>query len=281
MIRRVGVIACLAAGLSACGGASSSGPSGTIAVSGGGAYETIALVSPMANSTRNIAATVDQTLDADLAPDGQHIAIAGVKGLWVTNRDGSHARLIVDEKGLDVVAGAVAWSPDGRDLAFIRDGSLYTVPSRGGAVTFVTRNADSPTWSSDGAEIIFVRNPDQSSRNGTISAIRADGRGLRRLIAGKWFGPAVSPDGSKIAFYRNGVYGIYVAHATGGMPRLVTRKGFQPKWSPNGRYLAFLRDVNCGEAVCSSRTFVMPASGGAARAYGPVIGDMALLSWSR
>jgi hypothetical protein len=34
-------------------------------------------------------------------------------------------------------------------------------------------------------------------------------------------------------------------------------------------------------AVCSSRTFVVPASGGAAHAYGPVIGDMVLLSWSR
>jgi Tol biopolymer transport system component len=229
-----------------------------------------------------VVAPSDRAIDADLSPDGRRIAVAGSKGIWIMNRDGSHARLIFDDRNLEFGAGAVAWSPDGRRLAFIRDESLYTIATRGGSVTLVTGHADAPTWSPDGTEIIFVHNPEQSSRDGAISAIRTDGRGLHRVVAvGSWFGPSVSPDGSKIAFYRNGVRGVYVAPATGGRARLVIRNGYQPKWSPDGRFLAFLRDVKCGEAVCANRTFVAPASGGNARAYGPVIGDMVLLSWSR
>jgi Tol biopolymer transport system component len=282
MIRRAAVLACLTAGFSACGGSAGSGPGGTIAVSGGGVFEPISLISPKADSTRALAVVADRALDADLSPDGRHIAIAGIKGLWITNRAGTDARRILDEQRLDVVAGAVAWSPDGRRLAFVRDDSLYTIEADGSGLTLVTRNADAPTGSPDGSEIIFVRNPEQSSRDGIISAIRPDGHGLHRLVTrGEWFGPAVSPDGSKLAIYRNGGRGVYVAPATGGRPRLVIRNGFQPKWSPDGRYLAFLRDVRCGEALCSSRTFVVPASGGTAHPYGPVIGDMVLLSWSR
>jgi Tol biopolymer transport system component len=249
MIRRAAVIACLAVGLSACGGSGSSRPGGTIAVSGGGVREGILLFSPPSGVTRKVAGA-PLAIDAELSPDGRRIAVAGLRGIWITNRDGSRARLIFDERNLEFGAGAVAWSPDGRRLAFVRDDSLYTISSRGGSVTSVTSHADAPAWSSDGTEIIFVRNPEQSSRDGTISAIGADGRGLRRIVAaGKWFGPSVSPDGSKIAFYRNGVRGVYVAPAKGGRARLVIRNGYQPRWSPDGRYLAFVRDVVCGEAL--------------------------------
>ena len=281
MIRQAAVVACLAVGLSACGGSVSSRPSGTIAVSGGGALQGISLISPASGVTRNVAGAGSADY-ADLSPDGRRIAVARVNGIWIMNRDGSHAQLIFDERNMEFGAGALAWSPDGRRLAFIRDDSLYTISTGGGSVTLVTDHADAPAWSPDGSEIIFVRNPEQSSRDGTISAIGTDGRGLHRIVAvGKWFAPNVSPDGSKIAFDRNGVRGVYVAPAKGGRAQLVIRNGYQPKWSPDGRYLAFLRDVDCGEAICTSRTFVVPASGGSARAYGPVIGDMVLLSWSR
>jgi len=282
VISRVAVIACLAVGLSGCGGSVSSKPRGTIAV-GGDSFEGVSLISTASGGTRKVA-TAYRVVDADLSPDGRRLAVAGLKGIWIMNRNGSDARLILDETNMEFGAGALAWSPDGRRLAFIRDDSLYTISTHGGSVTLVTDHADAPAWSPDGTEIIFVRNPEQSSRDGTISAIGTDGRGLRRVVAvGKWFGPSVSPDGSKIAFYRNGVRGVYVAPAKGGRARLVIRDGFQPKWSPDGRYLAFLRDVVCGEALCSSRAFVVRVSGGNASAhgYGPVIGDMVLLSWSR
>jgi WD40-like Beta Propeller Repeat len=95
---------------------------------------------------------------------------------------------------------------------------------------------------------------------------------------GSWL---AGESGRHVAFYRSGVPGIYVAPSKGGRGRLVIRNGLQPEWSPDGRYLAFVRDVGCGEAVCSQRAFVAPSSGGPARAYGPVIADMLLFSWTR
>src|SRR6266849_8658283 len=101
---RAAVITCLTVGLSACGGSGSSGPSGTIAVTGGGALEGISLVSPASGVTRKVAG-VGNVFDADLSPDGRRIAVAGSKGIWIVNRDGSRARLIFDDRNLEFGAG--------------------------------------------------------------------------------------------------------------------------------------------------------------------------------
>jgi dipeptidyl aminopeptidase/acylaminoacyl peptidase len=256
-------------------------PDGTIAIGGGAAPKSISLISPASGRARKVVLG-DRALDADLSPDGRRLALGGFRGISVALRDGSRARRILKLDNAQAGVAALAWSPNGRRLAFIRGETLYTIAVKGGAVARLADHADAPDWSADGREIIFVRDPERSSRDGTISAVRSTGGGVRRVVGtGRWFGPSVSPDGSKVAFYRNGVPGIYVAPAEGGLARLVIRNGLQPQWSPDGRYLAFVRDVGCDEALCSQRTFAAPASRGKARAYGPVVADMLLFSWTR
>src|SRR5262245_53842805 len=58
------------------------------------------------------------------------------------------------------------------------------------------------------------------------------------------FGPAWSPDGSRIAFYsgRDGNLEVYVMDADGKRQRRLTRNPRQdglPSWSPDGRSIAF------------------------------------------
>jgi Tol biopolymer transport system component len=215
---------------------------------------------------------------ADLSADGRRIAVGGLSGVWVMNRDGSRPQRI-----LRATAADVAWSPGGSRLAIVRDGALFTISADGSDSKKVTSRAETPHWYPGGKWIVFVRNPELSSRNGAISAIRPDGGGLRHIVPkGSWYGPRVSPDGSKVAFYRNGSPGIFVAPLRGGEPRLLVRNGSQPVWSPDGRYIAFTRDVNCGgHGACRSRVYVMAASGGTARPYGPVLTELLLFSWSR
>lgn len=73
--------------------------------------------------------------------------------------------------------------------------------------------------------------------------------------------PAVSPDGSQVAFSHNG--DIYVVSSAGGVAIPMTvhtaHEGY-PVWSRDGRYLAFASDRHGNYDI-----FVMPASGGAAR----------------
>lgn len=271
---------CLVAPLSA-DGSQAPGPTGTIAVNGGGTpLRAIYLVS-LQSGTRTVRAP-DNVFDFDLSPDGREIAVAGFTGIWVIRRDGTSPRRIFDGRKLQYGAGAVQWARSGDRLAFVRRDSLFALEVSTKHLLRVTNRADSPDWLPDGRRIVFVRDPETSSRDGVVSSIGADGRGLRRIVTrGRWFGPRVSPDGSKVAFYRNGVSGIFIAPAKGGAPRLFVRNGTMPEWSPDGRYLAFTREIDCGEAVCTSRIFIVPAVGGKAHAYGPPIVDIGPLSWSR
>ena len=54
------------------------------------------------------------------------------------------------------------------------------------------------------------------------------------------FQPALSPDGSQVAFVsRREGGGIFVMGATGESPRIVSDEGFDPAWSPDGKHLVY------------------------------------------
>jgi hypothetical protein len=110
-------------------------------------------------------------------------------------------------------------------------------------------NASWPAWSPDGKEIAYMRgrfycawaDPRGCGDNnvhpglGQIWLVNADGTG-RHLIAAHGITPAWSPDGTKLA------YGaphdeVVIANADGSDPQVVT-SGFYPAWSPDGHELA-------------------------------------------
>jgi Tol biopolymer transport system component len=109
-------------------------------------------------------------------------------------------------------------------------------------------------WSPDGREIVFMR--DDSALENDVATIRPDGSHLRALTDTPTDeeSPDWSPDGTRIAFHSNGAppgedFDIYVMRADGGSPptRLTTAAGgdgagsFNPAWSPDGRTFVFNR----------------------------------------
>ena len=176
---------------------------------------------------------------------------------------------------------ALAWSPDGRKLAFLDEGgrcpfcfNLYVVNSDGSglrnltaklgppALVLVHGPASDPAWSPDGQMIAFVGLGLTAGLGEPIYVVKADGSGLRNLTpkpVGAYAAPAWSPDGRKIAFVsdRDGNSEVYVMNANGRGQRNLTRNpayDADPAWSPDGRKIAFVsnRDGNYGVYVMNA-----------------------------
>lgn len=117
-------------------------------------------------------------------------------------------------------------------------------------VTFANEGADfDPVVSRDGSTIFFASTAHSSTSD--IFSKSVDGRTLTQLTTDPANDamPAVSPDGSRIAFASNrgGNWDIYVMSSTGGQAIQVTSDSAQelhPSWSHDGKTLGYCRLSN-------------------------------------
>ncbi len=102
-----------------------------------------------------------------------------------------------------------------------------------------------PRWSPDGKQLLFMRDEaNDPKRRPGIFLINRDGTGERRISDGRW--PDWSHDGRKIAFSLGGIPGpglrqeaiICIADAD-GTGRKEIAVGDCPSWSPDGKKIAF------------------------------------------
>ncbi|MFQ5627155.1 MAG: TolB family protein [bacterium] len=142
-------------------------------------------------------------------------------------------------------------SPDGETLVYSRtkstdnyNGSLWTMSLKDGKEHFVYGTASdeqSPQWSPDGNEIVFVKNDD-------IYTVSIDNRELRRITINgyknnyaRW-----SPKGRQIAFQsrKDDTTSVWVVSADGGdAKRITSGLDSRPCWSTNGKQLYFIRQT--------------------------------------
>jgi Tol biopolymer transport system component len=97
-------------------------------------------------------------------------------------------------------AGGLAWSPDGKQIAFSDFDGIYVIKADGSGRRPVVRShvirGDGPSWSPNGKEIAF-----SDYYAGVIRVVRGDGTFDRVIYRGTQISrPAWSPDGRSIAF---------------------------------------------------------------------------------
>ena len=224
------------------------------------------------------------TSDPAWSPDGRLIAFTRNEDVgefttftdddvFVMDADGDDARPLTPEQD-GSSSGQPTWSPDGRQIAFVRGpsvasavtsatalrfGDLFVMRADGSEATRLTRGGPdaAPAWSPDGREIAFIRGYDLNLPSGGMDVYVVDSAGgaprpLTRTAGSEETAPAWSPDGSRIAFERStpqtpydGKAAIFVVDRDGTGERLVlehrhfTSGSYSLAWSPDGRTIAF------------------------------------------
>lgn len=177
-----------------------------------------------------------------LAPSGDRTVyvLSGVdvdadeatRSLWIADDDG--ARRLT--RG--TTDSSPAFSPDGREVAFLRDGQIWTLPVGGGEAqrrTDLPLGAGAPVWSPDGARIAFTASVAPPVARG-VDAERQREHGpiateaIDYLVDGAWFTRGVQAQ-------------LHVLDVTSGEVRRLTDgvAGVDsPAWSPDGGTLAYV-----------------------------------------
>lgn len=202
----------------------------------------------------------------DWSPDGQHVAFTvdalnaarddHYLGLHLLDIDtGRDLRLLGEYQPRSGCAtpAAVAWSPDGKTLAYDCAGfgarsRIWLVAADGShrrRLPTGSLDAGWPSWSPDGTHLVFAASK-SGVRNG-IYTVRPNGAGLRRVV-GHGSAPDWSPDGREIAYRTQG--GVRLVTPAGRDVTPIEAGGVgpagAPAWSPDGRELAIAADGGGG-----------------------------------
>jgi hypothetical protein len=175
------------------------------------------------------------------SPDDSTLAVVRNGSLILLKSNVSEPTTLVAQHALpslDRVHDA-AWSPDGRRLAFV---CVFTVPGGywydicvvnqdGSGLLRLTTDSGydgKPSWSPDGSVILFESARQTANGTTRIALMKPDGSGFEPLFVGS--APALSRDGSRILFVRDG---LFIANRDGtGVTRLTTANDYSPNWRP-------------------------------------------------
>lgn len=135
----------------------------------------------------------------------EHIAFVYAEDLWVANRDGSNAKRLTVDEGIE---SSPIFSPDGSMIAFNAeyDGNsdVFIVPAKGGVPKRLTWHPYRDLvrdFSPDGKTVLFAsRRNSHTNRYFQLYTVSVDGGATNQLKIPNAFWAAMSDDGQHIAY---------------------------------------------------------------------------------
>lgn len=185
--------------------------------------------------------------------------------LYSVRADGSRPkRLLVSRARLDP-----EYSPDGKEIVFVGEASLWRIRSTGGQPAKVfdfgsLQLTSAPVWAPSGLAIAFIARPAKYGYfDGRLYLLRLGTRRMQRVATLPLYGedPSWSPDSRTLLVSgRHGIYEISVQ--TGRSERLIYDDDARAaRWSPDGRSVVYLHadepcapDIGCTDYLRTVRT---------------------------
>ncbi|HZI47119.1 MAG TPA: S41 family peptidase [Pyrinomonadaceae bacterium] len=194
--------------------------------------------------------------DYDLAPSGRRIVVSVHGELFIVPVEEGDIRQVTDSPARE---RGVAYSPDGKWLSFISDGSgreeLYVVAVDGSGdpqkLTDIDALKFGYNWSPDSKEIAFTSSDNKLRKVnvGTKAVMALDSSKYGNISTPEW-----SPDGKWLTYAKADVSrttDIYVLASSGSEiePHKVTFDSYDdrsPRFAPDGRKIFFIRSESTG-----------------------------------
>ncbi len=284
---------------------------GLIALTGMTANGAFIVIVNMANLDW-ITITGDDRLNVDpvWSSDGKHLAYlsidpqSGVADLMRFDTD--TGEIVLVRPGFYGNLMTFSWSADGQYAVFDSpqengtEQDVYRVDMYSGQLTNLT--VDSPVWdafpaySPDGTRIVFVSDRAPGGKaSDNIWLMDSDAGGLVNLTPNDEYfwedsHPAWSPDGSRIAFFRYGIFatddtpggpgGLWEVNVDGSGERLIFATGDaliarETTWSPDGKYIAYISSISD-----KAKIWLVDAEAGEAVVLVSLKGEISDICWS-